>query len=173
MKTVKEVLSGIGEQSRMASSKDVQAVVLALMTDKSHVTKIGKLSQNEVVVKEERCLADDFKEIVKDIMMKTGLKEDEVADLVENYKPKKEVADLIINLHQELIEQYALGKGKNMNILCKEGTHLNLEVGEVKTKTVYSVANPEKGIVRKPTYKVKKRDVRVRNRTLESMKINL
>lgn len=174
MKNVKEVLGNISTKSSMASQKDIQDLVIALMTDKKHAAKVCKIENNEIVVKEERILADDFKALVVDVMTKAGLSKEEAEVAADNYRPKKEVADMIINLHQELLFQYAAGKGKNTKIMCKPEFDLTLKIDAEPTETtVFSVPNPEKGIERKPIRKVKKRKARISARTTEAMKISL
>ena len=172
IKTVKETLKDVKKKG-MFSSKDFQNLILSLLTDEKHKTKICKLKDNKVVVLDKMVLANEFKNFVVDVMMKTGLSKEEAEKVAKDYKPKKSVANLFIKLHEEALDIYAHKYQKNVPLLIRENIHLTLDIGDKREKMVYSIGNKDKGIERKALYKAKKTSVRIKNRTLETMKIKI
>jgi len=178
MKTVNEVLSGISTKSSVASKKDMQDLVMAILTDDKHETKIGKLVKGDVILEDTRVLSNDFKELMIELLTKAGIGEDVATQAINEFKPSRKFADFVFNLHQEIIEQYVLGKGKNMPIFAKPvskddtGLYLSLKIGEPVIKDIYAVPKT-KGDERRLVRKDKKRKVKITNRTLNAMKITL
>ena len=119
---IKEIKTGLKQKS--ASRKDEEAVMKAMLNDKTFIIK--DYSTNET-----HCPASDFREMIAGIVASTTkIPKVEAVSVVDNYEVKKADAVTMVNISKDFVNT-ALQTGRKINLGATEKSDISIQLKEI------------------------------------------